>query len=108
MDASIAPPFAKNAWEGCFAISGGLRFDPARNAIVLTDPRMENIELGGIDAGVSRQLAKLGRVLAEEILNDTVLYPLPPNDLQCAGTRFVPGDIVAKQNSLVITLEPVE
>ncbi|WP_025915987.1 DUF1439 domain-containing protein [Herminiimonas sp. CN] len=108
MDASIAPPFAKNAWKGRFAISGGLRFDPARNAIVLTDPRMESIELDGVDAAVSRQVSKLGRVLAEEILNGATLYALQPNDLRYAGSRFVPGNIVVKSNSLLVALEPVK
>lgn len=108
MDAVIAPPFMKNAWKGRFAISGGLQFDPAKNAIVLTDPRMENIELDGVDAGVSRQVSKLGGLLAEGILNGVPLYTLQPNDLQYAGTRRVPTNIVVRRNSLVITLESVK
>jgi hypothetical protein len=108
MDATIAPPFMKNAWKGRFAISGGLQFDPARNAIVLTDPRMENVELEGVDASVSRQVSKLGGLLAEEILNGVPLYTLQPNDLQYGGVRRIPGNIVVRQNSLVITLEPVK
>lgn len=108
MDAAIAPPFMKNAWKGRFAISGSLQFDAAKNAIVLTDPRMEKIELEGVDAAVSRQVSKLGRLLAEEILNGATLYALQPNDLRYAGTRFVPGNIVVKSNSLLVTLEPVK
>jgi hypothetical protein len=106
MDATIAPPFMKNAWKGRFAISGGLQFDPARNAIVLVDPKMEDIVLEGVDAAVSRQVTKLGGLLAEEILNGMALYTLQSDDLQYAGTRYLPVNIVVKQNSLVITLVP--
>ena len=106
MEVTIAPPLMKNAWKGRFAISGGLQFDAARNAIVLTDPRMENIALEGVDAAASRQVAKLGGLLAEEILNGIALHTLQPGDLRYAGVRFIPGNIIVKQNSLVITLVP--
>lgn len=108
MDASIAPPFMKNAWQGSFTISGALQYDPAKNAIVLTDPRMEKMEMAGIDPGYSRQVAKLGGLLAEEILNGVTLYTLPPEQLRYAGTRFLPSKITASSESLVVTFEPVK
>lgn len=108
MDAAIAPPFMKNPWKGRFAISGSLRFDAARNAIVLADPRMEDIALDAVDASVSRQVSKLGDLLAEKILNGIALYTLQPDDLRYAGTRFIPGNIAVRSNSLAITLEPVK
>lgn len=106
MDATIAPPFMKNAWKGRFAISGGLQFDPARNAIVLVDPKMEDIALEGVDPAVGRQVTKLGGLLAEELLNRMALYTLQSDDLRYAGTRYIPDNIIVKQNSLVITLVP--
>lgn len=108
MDASIAPPFMKNAWQGSFTISGALQYDAAKNAIVLTDPRMEKMEMAGIDPGYSRQIAKLGGLLAEELLNGVTLYTLPPEQLRYAGTRFVPSKITASSESLVVTFEPVK
>jgi hypothetical protein len=108
MDASIAPPFMQNAWQGSFTISGALQFDAAKNAIVLTDPRMEKMEMAGIDPGYSRQIAKLGGLLAEELLNGVTLYTLPPEQLSYAGTRFMPSKITARSDSLVVTFEPVK
>ena len=108
MDASIAPPFMKGAWQGRFTISGALQFDAAKNAIVLTDPRMEKMDMAGIDSGYSRQMAKLGGLLAEEILNGITLYTLQPEQLRYAGTRFMPSRITARSDSLVVTFEPVK
>lgn len=108
MDASIAPPFMKNAWQGSFTISGALQFDAAKNAIVLTDPRMEKMAMAGIDPGYSRQVAKIGGLLAEELLNGVTLYTLPPEPLRYAGARFMPSKITARSESLVVTFEPVK
>ena len=108
MDASIAPPFMKSAWQGSFTISGALQYDAARNAIVLADPRMEKMEMAGIDPGYSRQMAKLGGLLAEELLNGATLYSLQPEQLRYAGTSFMPSKITARSDSLVVTFEPVK
>ncbi|OGG44184.1 MAG: DUF1439 domain-containing protein [Candidatus Handelsmanbacteria bacterium RIFCSPLOWO2_12_FULL_64_10] len=108
MDASIAPPFMKSTWQGSFTISSALQFDAARNAIVLVDPRMEKMEMAGIDPGYSRQIAKLGGLLAEEILNGATLYTVPPEQLRYAGVSFLPSKISARSDSLVVTFDPVK
>lgn len=108
MDASIAPPFMRSAWQGSFTISSALQYDPARNAIVLVDPRMEQIEMAGIDPDYSRQIAKLGGLLAEEILNGATLYTVPPEQLRYAGVSFLPSKITARSDSLVVTFDPVK
>ena len=108
MDASIAPPFMQSAWQGSFTISSALQFDAARNAIVLVDPRMEKMEMAGIDPGYSRQIAKLGGLLAEEILNGATLYTVPPEQLRYAGVSFLPSKISARSDSLVVTFDPVK
>ena len=108
MDASIAPPFMAKPWKGSFTLSGMLALDPARRAVVLADPRMENFALDGVDteSGYAKQIARIGGLLAEQILKDTPLYTFGPDDFKYAGTRFLPSKITTKSNGLVVTFEP--
>jgi hypothetical protein len=106
MDTLIAPPFLARAWKGNLAISGNLKFDPARNALVLGDPRMEQFTVDGLDATYGRQITKIGNLLAGELLQDMPLYTFKPEDLRYGGANFVLSKITTKPNSLVVTFEP--
>ncbi|WP_247869761.1 DUF1439 domain-containing protein [Herbaspirillum sp. ST 5-3] len=106
MDASIAPPLTNRSWAGNFAVSGQLKFDPSRNALVLGDPRVETFNVSGLDPLYANQIAKVGRLLAEELLKDIPLYTLRPGDLHYAGTSMIPTKITTKANALVVTFEP--
>jgi hypothetical protein len=108
MDASIAPPFMAKPWKGSFTLSGMLALDPVRHAVVLADPRMENFALDGVDtgSGYTKQIARIGGLLAEQILKDTPLYTFGPNDFRYAGASFLPSKITTTSNGLVVTFEP--
>lgn len=106
MDALVAPPFLQKAYRGNFTISGALRFDPGRNAIMLADPRVEGFAVDGLDPLYARQIGKIGSLLAEQILKDTPLYTFRPDELRFGGTTFIPTQINTKTNGLVVTFEP--
>lgn len=106
MDASVAPPFMSRSWNGNFAVSGQLRFDPARNALVLADPRVEQFAVNGLDPLYANQIAKVGSLLAEQLLKDAPLYTFQPGELRYSGTRFNPTRITTRRDSLVVTFEP--
>ncbi|WP_420476040.1 DUF1439 domain-containing protein [Noviherbaspirillum sp. ST9] len=107
MDASIAPPFMKQSWNGNLAVSGQLRFDPARNALVLAEPRVETFNVNGLDPLYANQITRVGSLLAEQILKDIPLYTFRPEDLRMSGTTFNPTRITTRSNGLVVTFEPV-
>jgi hypothetical protein len=106
MDASIAPPFLKQSWNGSFTLSGALALDPARRAVVLTEPRMENFTVDGIDSRYTAQMARIGGLLAEQILRNVPLYTFGANEFRYAGVTFLPSKIITKSNALVVTFEP--
>lgn len=106
MDASVAPPFIQRAWKGSFTLSGMLALDPARRAVVLADPRLENFALDGLDASYSRQVTRIGALLAEQLLRDMPLYTFSEQDFRYAGTSFYPTRINARPGGLVVTFEP--
>lgn len=106
MDASVAPPFLERAWSGSLAISGQLRYDPVRNALVLAAPRVENFQLQGLDPAYADQVRRVGSLLAEQMLDGVTLYTFRPDQLRHAGTAFVPSEITARRGGLVVTFEP--
>ncbi len=106
MDAAIAPPFLKSALTGKLAISGALTIDPARNAVILVEPRMENMALNGLDSRYEKQVGRVVRLLAEQLLDGIAIYTFSPEDLRLAGTRYFPSGINTSTNALVVTFEP--
>lgn len=106
MDTSIAPPFSSQSWNGSLAISGQLRVDPARNALVLADPRVENFAVNGLDSPFASKIMRVGALVAEQLLKDMPLYTFQPNDFRYGGTSFLPTKITTRANGLVVTFEP--
>ncbi|KIF83755.1 DUF1439 domain-containing protein [Noviherbaspirillum autotrophicum] len=106
MDTSIAPPFSNQAWTGSLAISGQLRVDPSRNALVLAEPRVENFAVNGLDSPFANKIVRVGALVAEQLLADMPLYTFQPNDFRYGGTNFFPTKITTKPNGLVVTFEP--
>jgi len=106
MDASVAPPFMNRSWNGNFAVSGMLRFDPARSALVLAEPRVEQFAVAGLDPLYANQISKVVSLLAEQLLKDAPLYTFQPDDLRFSGTRFNPTKITTRPSGLVVTFEP--
>ena len=107
MNASVAPAFTQRIWRGTFTLSGTLELDAARRAVMLTQPRIDNIALDGVDPQVANQVARAAGVLAAQILRDSPLYTFGPDDFSYAGTRYLPTRIVTKASGLVVTFDPV-
>ncbi|SNS42129.1 Protein of unknown function [Noviherbaspirillum humi] len=107
MDAAIAPPFLKSSWKGNMAISGRLKLDAARNALLLADPKVESMNVDGLGSAYSGPMAKVAGFLAAELLNDAVLYTFRPGDLRYAGVQFALTAIDTTASGLRLTLEPV-
>ncbi|HEV2612482.1 MAG TPA: DUF1439 domain-containing protein [Noviherbaspirillum sp.] len=108
LDAVIAPPFINRSYKGSFAISGNLRFDPSRNALVLGEPRVENVNVDGLDNRYGSQIGKIGSLLAEQVLKDMPLYTFRPEDLRYGGTDYLLSKITTRPNGLVVTFDPVK
>lgn len=108
MDAAVAPPFINRSWTGNFTVSGTLRFDPARSALVLAEPRMEKFAIDGLDSRYASQLTKIGSLVAEQFFDNTPLYTFKPEDLRYGGKNFILSKITTKPDSLVVTFEPVK
>jgi hypothetical protein len=108
MDTSISPPLTSKSFAGSIAISGQLEIDPARQAVVLADPRVERFTVNGLDPLYANQLTRIGNLLAEQLLENVALYTFKPEQLHYAGVPFQPARITTGPNSIVVTFEPVK
>src|SRR3569832_2383857 len=98
MDASVAPPFMKTPWKGSFTLSGMLRLDPARRAVLLAEPRMEKMAIDGMSSAYSSQIGKIGTLIVEQLMQDMPVYTFDENDFSYAGMRFLPAKTNTKKN----------
>ena len=108
LDAQVLPPLIKTPWQGELIASGSLRIDPVRRAVLLTEPRLENIKLDAATGTYTSRLARLGTQLAEDLIGETVLYTFAPDAFVVAGKRFVPTGITTRKDSLVVSFEPAK
>ncbi|RJG04586.1 DUF1439 domain-containing protein [Noviherbaspirillum sedimenti] len=107
-DAAIAPAWLKRSWQGNFALSGVLAIDPAKNAVILTEPRVETLNINGLDAKYASQLTKIGGLLVEQVFRGMPIYTFQPEDFRYGGASFLPTKINTQGNGLVVTFEPVK
>jgi hypothetical protein len=107
MDAELAPPFVKQSWRGSMSVSGRLRIDAARGAIVMLEPRIDRFVIDSADEARQRQFTKVANLLADRLIRDVPVYSFRMDELRYAGVQFVPTRIAALPGGLSVTLEPV-
>ena len=106
LDVSVSPPFLRQSWSGTMGLSGRLVLDASRNAVFLTDTRVDRFDVNGIDAGRSRDLGHAADLLVSQLVRDMAVYTFRPDDLRYAGVQFVPTRLETAPGALVVTLEP--
>ena len=106
MDAVVAPPFIRQAWNGSMGLSGRLYVDAARGAVFMGDTRVERFVVDGVDESRQRQFTKVANVLMDKVIREVPVYAFKPEDLRYAGVQFVPTRIATTPDGLVVTVEP--
>lgn len=91
--------------RGALALSFALRYAPADRTLRAADVRVEQVDLQGLPREANRFVQMAGAMVAERVLQDTVLYALDPQDIARAGGR-VPGEIRVTSTGVRIDLVP--
>ena len=91
---------------GKLGISGKLRFDAATNAVVLDEPKIENVNFDGAGSKFNGAFNALATTLGGEMLDGLTLYTVKPEDLTFGGITYAPKDMVVTDNDLQLTLTP--
>lgn len=106
MDTKLSSQLFDESVAGNIGISGKLRFDTAKNAIVLDEPKIESLSFDGTDDKFNQVLNALAAEIGGDLLNGLTLYTVKPEDLQFAGTQYNPKDMVVTNQGLQLTLSP--
>lgn len=106
LDTGMDNPLNGQHILGKLSISGKLRFDAAYNAIMLSDARVENVQMDGLDGRYNKVLTQLASKVGADLLNNTPLYTLKPEDLQSGSKHYIPKDLRVIGKTLQVTLVP--
>jgi hypothetical protein len=85
--------------SGSIAMSGGLAFDPNRHALVLRNPKLEELHVDGMPPGI---LPMLGGVWLHD-LGDISIYTLPAEQIKKYGKAFDNATITIFPESVLIS-----
>jgi len=113
IDADVAPPFTRQSWRASLALSGRLSVDPARGAVLMSEPRVECFAItgangaDGVDNARQRQFGKVANVVMDKVIKDVPVYSFRMEELRYAGVQFVPTRITATADALLVTVEPL-
>jgi len=107
LDASVSPPFTRDAWAGSLAFSGRLYVDPGRPAVMMAEPRVDRVTIGA-NPEAERQIARVASSLIDTVVRDTPVYTFDMADLRYAGIQYIPTRIETTRSGLLVTLEPAK
>ncbi|MET3133036.1 hypothetical protein AAKU55_003318 [Oxalobacteraceae bacterium GrIS 1.11] len=111
MAATVSPPFNQllgQSWHGTVALSGHLVLDARRNAVFISDARIDRLAADGVDPALQRQFAKLASLFTDQAVKDIPVYSFRAEDLRYAGVQFMPTAITSTPNALVLTFEALK
>lgn len=106
MDSKLSSQILDKSLAGKLGISGKLRFDAATNAVVLDEPKIENVSFNGADGKFNDLFNALAKSVGGEMLNGLTLYTVKPEDLKIGSTQYSPKDMVVTDKGLQLTLTP--
>ena len=106
MDASVASDLLANTATGKASLSGLLKFDAARNAVILDQPAIDAIQLDGANSQWNGMLQQVAKDMGGKWLNQLVLYEVKPEELVYGGTHYQPTDLRVTADEVQVTLKP--
>ncbi|MEQ1488632.1 MAG: DUF1439 domain-containing protein [Methylotenera sp.] len=107
LDTNVTSLLSNKAFAGKLGISGKLRFDPATQSIVLDEPKVESLNLNGLDGKYGDLLNVLAQKLGGDMLNGMALYTVKPEDLRVGSTQYNPKEMLITDKGLQMTFSPV-
>jgi hypothetical protein len=106
MDANIGSDLLANSATGKASLSGLLKFDAARHAVILDQPAIDAIQLDGANSEWNGMLQKMAKEMGGKWLDQLVLYEVKPEELVYGGTHYQPTDLRITADEVQVTLKP--
>ena len=109
MDLSVRPVIGLGSGvRGSLTVSGVPRVDAARGVLLLAEPRVDQLDIDGLERGLGAQLAGVASFLAQNLLGELPVHAFAPGTLRYAGVSFTPVKIVTLSDKVVVTFAPVK
>ena len=103
LDLTLTHPFSSRPVNGRAGISGGLAFDAATRTVMLTQPRIERLDIDAVPQALRNPAERLGAALGSELLDQYPLVTLEPRQLTAFGQEYrVLGFDIAPEGLKVI------
>jgi hypothetical protein len=107
LDVSASDRLLRRPLNGSMDLTYALRFEPADNTVRLADVRVVSFLLADVPGPLQNQLGRIGRLIAEEMLDGQVVHTLDPEDVKNAqGRGYQPGELKVTPRGLTLTLNP--
>lgn len=108
LDLSLGHPFSSRPLQGRAGISGGLAFDAASRTVLLTEPRVERLDVDAVPPALRDSFGRLGAALGSELLDKYPLVTLEPKHLTAHGQeyRVLGFDIVPEGLKVILRAKP--
>jgi len=94
-----APPV-----NGTMSLNSGVKYDPARRAVLLDNPTVQDVQVQGMSQ-YTQQLNAIGAVVAEQLLKDYPLYTFKPEELRFNGKDVQPGAITVTPAGISVKVD---
>lgn len=105
LDAHIANPLNKKAITGKLSISGTPRYDAASNTLMLSNTKVDKLNIDDADVQFNKLVSTLTEGFGEGLLNDIPLYSVKPEDLRIGNRTFAPTEFKVVGDYLFVTLK---
>jgi hypothetical protein len=88
LDLSLGHPFSSRPLSGRAGISGGLAFDEATRTVLLTQPRVDRLDVDAVPSALRDPVSRLGAALGSALLDQYPLVTLEPRQLTVHGQEY--------------------
>jgi hypothetical protein len=92
VNASISSPLTPAPIDGRFTLTSQIVYDATASAVVLHEPRVEQVDFPAA-AGYGDEVNAAAGLLAAQLLADYPIYRFKPDQLSFAGISLAPGTI---------------
>jgi hypothetical protein len=100
---------SRKTYPGRISVDYALRYDEAAQAIRMTQVRVNKLQIDNLPSPGKTGLTRLGALIAEQLLDDAVLYRFKPSDLKNAeGYGVKPGAVTVTSRGVEVTLAPIK
>lgn len=106
MDMRVTGPLLADTLTGKLDVSGVLKFDDIKQAVVLDEVVLDHIQIAGLEPKLNSLLQSLVNALSQQTLNAFVLYQVQPEALKIGNTYYQPSEFKLHDDGLHILLIP--